>query len=239
MGPTCNSILSTCLTTGTGAPSSWTTCPQWPCQPGQACVTSSGCNGTCVFTPPSGSQSTPPVECVAPPSSQACGSTCCGPDQICSNETCKPRCGGAPYDPATQCCESQEVLSKLQIADLSKCPHRTARPGWDPNDPSNLNACGPSGSKLPVPDSYGAADFRPGCNAHDACYGTCNNNKLICDTGMHSALEASCKSAYSNSSMAIQRSRCLKVAAVYAVSVIAGGGTAYDNAQKAACICCP
>ncbi|WP_369946674.1 hypothetical protein [Vitiosangium sp. GDMCC 1.1324] len=237
MGPSCNSLNSWCTTAET-YPSGTSSCRQWPCQPGQACTATNGCSGTCVYTAPSSSYSGAHVACVASPSSQVCGSTCCGADQICSDGACKPRCGNSPYDPATQCCVSQEVLPKFQIADLTRCPNRTARPGWNPSDPSHVNGCGPVGLGLLVRDNYGLADFNPGCNAHDACYGTCNSNRSNCDFDLAFALKNACKSAYP-APLSAERRKCLDVALVYYTAVDLRGGGVYGDAQKEACICCP
>jgi hypothetical protein len=237
MGSSCYNIGSHCAP-WEPMPMGTQFCHQWACQPGQACTTSNGCSGVCVYTSPSELYSGSPVSCIATPSSATCGNTCCGVDQVCSNGTCQPRCGNSPYDPATQCCVNQEIQSKFEISDLAKCPNRAPRPGWDPNDPSHVNGCGPSGWGGVFPDSYGNADFTPACNTHDACYGTCNSNKDSCDTSFGAALHNACAGAYPDPTSVVRRD-CMSRGWKYYSAVHGYGNSAHESAQKESCICCP
>lgn len=239
MGPACYSIGSHCAPWET-YPHSTSNCSAWACTPGQACSASNGCGGTCAYVRPTpGGGGGSPVACFADPSGPTCGDRCCAANEVCSNNVCKPLCGSTPYDPATQCCVNQEVQSKFQITDLAKCPNRAPRPGWDPHAPNPQSSCG-SGIFTPlVPNTFGAANFLPGCAVHDSCYDTCNSVKGTCDASFGAALQAECQRAYSGLLNTLFRIRCQGVAGAYRVAVVGFGGGSYENAQKAACICCP
>lgn len=243
MGAACYNIGSHCAVWET-YPHSTNNCYQWACTPGQSCTANNGCGGTCVYTPPSSGSSGTPTACVAGPSAPTCGDRCCAANEACVNNACLPLCDGSPYDPANQCCvDDEDIRSKFVIEDLDHCPGRSPRPGWDPNAPSNHSACGTKKSLLDVPDSFstpfGTANFTPSCNAHDACYGTCNSNKATCDTNLKDGVAASCQSAFNTPAKATDLTRCLRIAPEYHWAVRLFGGGAYEDAQKEACICCP
>ncbi|WP_369333657.1 hypothetical protein [Corallococcus sicarius] len=244
MGPSCYIIGSHCAP-WESYPHSTSSCSQWPCTPGAACTAASGCPGVCVYTSPSGAQSGSPVACVEDPQAAccpgqqpSCGNTCCGEGEVCAAGACKPACGSLPYEPANQCCVDENIRPKFQIEDLSHCPDRVARPGWDPADPSHINGCGPDGSPDIFPDFYGSVEFGPTCNLHDSCYGTCLSDRLDCDDKFAKRLEASCRDVYPGVLMTRQRNRCLRLASSFALGVSVGGSGAYGAAQKKACICC-
>jgi len=149
-------------------------------------------------------------------------------------------CNGQPYTKATQCCSpSGTIVDKNTIANLSDCPNRVSRP--PPYVPS-VNGCGPGGwLGVLVPNNPGTADcdnFKKPCNAHDACYGTCNtdgtHSKPKCDDNFYNAMHAMCDTC----SMA-DALECLGNANMYYNAVHDHGADAYNTAQKEGCICCP
>lgn len=233
MGSACYDLGSQCAP-WESYPMSTVNCQQsWSCQPGQACTTSSGCSGTCVYSDPSENYSGAPVGCVPAAGSQVCGSACCDPESICSAGECKPRCGNSPYSPATQCCVNETVLPKFQIADLASCPDRGPRPGYSPS----VNGCGPEGWGWAIPDKYGLANFGPSCDSHDTCYGTCNSSKAGCDSSLKSLLAAECGRVYPQP-QSLRRADCLGMVDRFYNAVNEEGAGAYDKAQKKGCICC-
>ena len=155
------------------------------------------------------------------------------------------------------------------IKDLASCPPcpsstdlcRKPVDGYQPT----VNGCGPEKfSNLihlgVIPQGYGNADFANGgcpstqscgCNQHDRCYGTCNNDKKACDDALLQELRTSCRNTYpvdprgrdgcsdglcfsDNQRLGI----CLARARKYYQAVAGLGQGAYDDAQKDACQCC-
>ncbi|NVJ22713.1 hypothetical protein HUW62_15945 [Myxococcus sp. AM011] len=233
MGASCYNIGSNCAP-WEAYPNSTENCTNaWSCQPGQSCTASNGCTGVCAYTSPSEFYSGSPVGCVASPSSPTCGNVCCGGNEICSSGICKPRCGDSPYDPATQCCESNEVLPKFEIDELADCPHRTPRPGWTPT----VNGCGPDGLGWLVPDVMYRTNFRPSCDIHDTCYGTCNSDRGACDIALRDQMSAACRARHTNPS-SVYRQDCLDVANEFYEKVNEKGAGSFEDAQKTGCICC-
>lgn len=103
----------------------------------------------------------------------------------------------------------------------------------DPDYTPSPNGCGSAGGP-PVPDNpTGCSDtsFLDACNAHDTCYGTCGNNKDICDSGFLDAMLAVCM----ESSCAYA---CSEAAYGYYDAVHNYGSSAYESAQVEACACC-
>ncbi|MFY1827248.1 hypothetical protein ACN47A_15110 [Myxococcus fulvus] len=245
MGPSCYNIGNHCASWET-YPSSTTNCHQWACTPGQSCTTSNGCPGSCSYTPPGSSGGANPVACVQSPSAPLCGNQCCAADETCVGGTCVPlTCGETSYNPSTQCCINETVRPKFVITNLADCPNRAPRPGWNPNAPNPNDACGSETSKWPVPDSYvstaGTASFVSSCRAHDACYGTCNSNKALCDTMLTANMLTVCRNTFNPETASTQLGRCINIAATYGFTLLShsAGRNAYDSAQKEACICCP
>lgn len=155
-----------------------------------------------------------------------------------------PTCNGAPYDPATQCCERTGIEQRYPIADLSHCPDRVPHPGHTPG----FNGCGPAQgfSRYIIPNKVGSfreVDFTPACNNHDICYDTCLSDKATCDRQFYGDMSTACAKAYPSDSWydRRQRSACRWDAYVYylAVSRTSTGRNAYESAQKEACDCCP
>jgi hypothetical protein len=89
---------------------------------------------------------------------------------------------------------------------------------------------------LPVPQGFGDADFRPGCNNHDICWETCNNSKAACDFAFGNDLRSACLATYGVFSLKF--AACLHVANIYESGVTLFGGEPYDAAQKKDCECC-
>jgi hypothetical protein len=123
------------------------------------------------------------------------------------------------------------------IQDLRACAGRTPRSGYTPS----VNGCGPEGSSLPLPQGSAKASFLEPCNEHDRCYGTCNSDKSTCDSNFLTATRESCFAAYPRSDPDAWDARavCLSRSRAYANAVKSLGQSAYDEAQKLACECCP
>ena len=166
---------------------------------------------------------------------------------------------------------AQSSSCEHPIANLASCPPCSpstttplCRKAFKDYQPT-VNGCGPEKfSNLiesgVIPQAYGDADFRNGgcpadqscgCNQHDRCYGTCNQDKKACDDQFLQSLFKSCANAYpvdprgkddcsdgscfsNNQRLGICRSR----ARLYYRAVAAAGQGAYDDAQKQACECC-
>jgi hypothetical protein len=157
-------------------------------------------------------------------------------------------CGGTVYDLATQCCAPDgSVVDKLTISDLSKCPNKTTRP---PPYVPTANGCGAATGPSSITPNCPALITAPACyvvginwcftdpcNAHDRGYGTCNTSKDDTDQQFYNDMTDVCDNLAPSSSLC--RAACRADAAIYYDAVHYGGQSAYDDAQKAACICCP
>jgi secretory phospholipase A2 len=140
-------------------------------------------------------------------------------------------CNGQTYDPVTACCTASGVVQKNPIANLAACPNKVA----DPTHTCIPNGCGGQGG-VPVPNSYGIAEFRSCCNTQDCCYDTCNGNKANCDLDLFACISGSC-AIYALFPTLLPS--CLTVAAVYYAFVASPLGSKYFTAaQQQACDCC-
>jgi hypothetical protein len=144
-------------------------------------------------------------------------------------------CNGQTYDPNTGCCTPTGVVQKHPIANLAQCPNKVP----DPTYTCVPNGCGPAGGPS-VPNNFGAAQFRPCCNLHDCCYGSCNSDKKACDEDFGLCLFSECATAYPGENIIgfIIREMCVAVEETYRLAVSSLGGDAYDAAQQQACDCC-
>ncbi len=115
------------------------------------------------------------------------------------------------------------------------CPGRRHHDGHTPTS----NGCGPEGGALSwaIPNSWGPADFKPACDRHDICYGTCNNNKDLCDLEMLATAIKACETAYASDVMYTLRKACVTIAYGYGAAVSLGGDDAYETAQYEDCEC--
>lgn len=211
----------------------------------------------CCFDIPLGAVLSPPNGCFDPRTHRCCGGplrgegqtawTCpidatCAPDggdePNCILPTCKYRDlvnnkRQRPYSPSTECCTPRGVQPREEGWDYPACAQtRVKRPGYRPT----VNGCGVGRG---VPQGFGKASFRPACNAHDICYGTCNKEKEACDGTFRDALDDACSKAYPGPRNAALRKRCGETAEIYTGAVGFLGSSAYVRAQEEACICCP
>lgn len=115
------------------------------------------------------------------------------------------------------------------------CPDRVPKPGFKPQ----TNGCGDS-SFLGglVPNGWNRATFKPACDAHDRCYGTCNANRAGCDRDFLKDLYQACDRAYRGTQEQGFRDRCRSRAHTYYEAVFRRGQTPYEVAQGEACDCC-
>lgn len=121
-----------------------------------------------------------------------------------------------------------------------------------------MNGCGPGGWKYKlVPDKpFWMIDFRESCDAHDVGYGSCNVDKATADKKFYDDMRADCMMRYDPYLMSLRQPppgyygklqcvynprlcSCYTFAKTYYEAVSRAGGTAYRNAQKDACDCCP
>lgn len=141
-------------------------------------------------------------------------------------------CAGQIYNPTMACCTPTGVQPKHPVVKLSACPHKVGHPGHQ----CMPNGCGPPG--LPVPNRFGAANFRPCCNNHDCCYSKCNEDKIACDNAFLSCLVSACLSAYGSGIKIINLKSCLEAAGTYYAFVFSLGLPFYTTGQRHACDCC-
>ena len=104
------------------------------------------------------------------------------------------------------------------------------------------NGCGTEAH--PLPNGFGAANFRPCCNTHDCCYDTCNGNQVSCDNDLLACFKAACATAYppvSGISGALQKIKygsCISAAETGYSLVYSVGFVAFNATQRQACDCC-
>ena len=142
-------------------------------------------------------------------------------------------CSGQVYDPVTACCTPSGVQPKHPVANLNACPNKIPHPGHV-NTP---NGCGAQGGTQ-YPNRWGLANFRPCCNNHDNCYGSCNSDKGGCDDSFFGCLRDSCADAYPIFLFPALRASCVAAAGAYYGAVSLRGRSAYEAAQRGACDCC-
>lgn len=156
-------------------------------------------------------------------------------------------CGRVLYDPAIQCCTVTGVQTKRPIADLERCPERVAPPNFTCGQG---NGCGGEGGQ-PLPENYGAANWRPCCDSHDCAWGTCRSDRNGADAALRDCIRTSCDTAFpvslvplpggfgSYDENRIDRSVCRGYANTGFTAVQSRWGTDfYNNAQRNACDCC-
>lgn len=112
--------------------------------------------------------------------------------------------------------------------------------GKDPFDRPTLRTASPLTFAAAVetngctmsPDSWGKANFKPTCDAHDICYSVgSTTNRLDCDNVFLASLLRECERAYS---AGLMRSTCRGVAQTYYTAVRTFGASYYDGAGSKA-----
>ena len=147
------------------------------------------------------------------------------------------------YDPKEQCCSSQYgVLQKYPISYIGRCPNRGPRAGVK----LEPNGCGTKDKPVDPTDKEdlgkgrtigGRADFTEACNAHDSCYDTCNSDRGACDDKFLEKMNAICNATYKRGA---SLDHCMKMARNWFFQGVKTlGSSAYDDAQKRVCQCCP
>jgi thiol-disulfide isomerase/thioredoxin/uncharacterized membrane protein YphA (DoxX/SURF4 family) len=194
------------------------------CRPGERC---------CHF--PDGR----PACCGCPEGRTPCGQNPGAPAGV-PRSCCLPTetCCGSGQD--VRCCPCPDT-----ITNLDDCPNRVQR------SPPTANGCGGADTSDFIRDfldRFKEADFRPACNAHDICYGTCNRTQKQCDDEILRALESICRATFadvggSEGPFMTDRDRrriCLNQAGKYH-AVVRGeaGRKRYERAQRESCQCCP
>jgi hypothetical protein len=143
---------------------------------------------------------------------------------------------GCGPSPATPC-----VASCTPITNLADCPKSKRKQKPPPYEPE-VNGCGPKGGSLSkvIPDSYMAANFKPACDEHDRCYGTCNSNRNVCDRNLRRDMQRACDEAYpQHEDFYDHAGVCHSRTNAYYNAVNDRGNDAFETAQKEACDCCP
>ena len=143
------------------------------------------------------------------------------------------------YDPETQCCTPMGVQPKKEGFHALACRKTlTPRPKYKPT----TNGCG--SEDFHVPDTWPTAgkgrraNFRPACNKHDVCYGTCKKDKDDCDKAFCRDLDKACKRTWPDAADGNRRAGCENRASLYCAGVALGADSAYWKAQAEACHCC-
>jgi hypothetical protein len=78
-----------------------------------------------------------------------------------------------------------------------------------------------------VPDSFGAANFAPACQAHDACYGPDSDiDRLACDMAFLTSLTKACDVYYTQPAL---RLTCVTIASIYFIGVRLFGADSYQG----------
>lgn len=140
-------------------------------------------------------------------------------------------------------------IDYLGNEDMQPCPEGTkTRPKGNcreyktaeqnPDNPIEVNGCG-SKNGYSWPDTYfdGAVNFKPACDAHDSCYGTCGSKKENCDTQFYSDLKRAClygMSGYGKDLFMLPV--CNSLAWSYYQAVNWRGRKAYEDAQNELCL---
>jgi hypothetical protein len=171
------------------------------------------------------------------------------PEACCSFTTSKGQSQKKKYNTQDQCCTPHGLAGKTQSIQaaglhLADCPNHHGTPaGYT----ATSNGCGPGGALgSAVPNNPTAIEsggfcqggsFVTACDAHDICYGTCNNAKGTCDNNFHTNMNNICNNVFANSPRC--RNICLSAANTYFNAVSNHGQGAFDSAQEEACVCCP
>ena len=115
---------------------------------------------------------------------------------------------------------------------------RTSRPreGYAPT----VNGCGSGWNTYLVPDrDYSIigylfdVDFKVACNKHDACYGTCAENKATCDTNLYNGMIQECDKI--PNLFFTEKARCYAMAKTFYFAVDKLGDGPFESAQDDAC----
>lgn len=137
-----------------------------------------------------------------------------------------------------------ELASPLTLKDPSgkglDCPPgwvQVPRYGYEPtisNPP-----CGTQGG-IPInpsPPAAGGANFTPACEKHDLCYQDCSSTRDGCDQNFKNDLYKICDQQHPDDATA--REKCKQAADAWWLALTMFGGSAYTDAQNAACFCAP
>ena len=162
-------------------------------------------------------------------------------------------CPDTYADPTMCCVPPGMMIQNSPIENLSLCPNRVQKSGYDPSQ--HYNGCGSGWTDYIVPDNpmyfahkmdtaylllHGAndGDFTTPCNGHDICYGTCKSYKEQCDATFFNRLREVCERDYSSAVDTYYLNECLIYAEIYYQAVSRIGDNAWTGGQKDACNCC-
>jgi thiol-disulfide isomerase/thioredoxin/uncharacterized membrane protein YphA (DoxX/SURF4 family) len=161
---------------------------------------------------------------------------CCSSSETCCGSGADAECCPAPGRCVTDANGRATCRPCADtITDLAECPDRVQR------STPTVNGCGGAGTPQVVTDfldRFKEANFRPACDAHDICYGTCTRRQAECDARLLNDLRAICRATYSVDEFE-RRGVCLSQARAYYRAVSASGRDFYERAQREFCQCCP
>ena len=129
---------------------------------------------------------------------------------------------------------AEDCVVEYPAANLADCPNKRHHPGHE----ASINGCGPDNWKgYLVSNTFFKANFKPGCDVHDVCYGTCGNSQAQCDMDLGRAGIEACKAAYDIAHQ-LSRAACISMARNYETAVSKLGAGPFNQAQLEDCECC-
>ena len=153
-----------------------------------------------------------------------------------------PESGGGPFGPpcpwqpppppSLACPPGRKCRHTMPFG---KCEYRTSEQAAVPVP----NGCGSAGGPSFPGGPAGLWDFRPACNVHDVCYGTCGSAKGACDSAFHARMSSICDSFVL---APLLFAACHAQADLFYFAVAALGRGPYESAQDSFCKwrpCCP
>ena len=96
---------------------------------------------------------------------------------------------------------------------------------------NDTNGCGTAGMNVHMDSAY-SDEITACCNAHDVCYGTCNERKESCDSAF-----AACMAAVCDNKTGLAQDACKETRAAFSGSVELFGCAPFLKSQRTACTC--
>ncbi len=166
------------------------------------------------------------------------------PCKMCYNggQINRPDCTNACNNSNMRCYAGNCTLNN-PIADLDQCPNRVD----NPNAGKTSNGCSVPpwieflfGADGDNPMGGPNSSFRPACDWHDRCYGTCWSLKVTdCDYTFAAYLHNICDDAYPGLVNSFSAGQCHAYASAYGLMVTEFGYFKYMQGQRDGCNCCP
>jgi Group XII secretory phospholipase A2 precursor (PLA2G12)/Protein of unknown function (DUF1036) len=105
---------------------------------------------------------------------------------------------------------------------------------------ADSNGCGSGRTAAITPNAPAGVSFKTACDRHDVCYDTLGSDRRSCDDQFHNDMLTACREAYPDGSFfgqsirKPQRITCNGAADLYYQAVLSEGGSAHQEAQRAA-----